>query len=144
MSAPSVSVEREVEHAGRERERRRVRSGGRGAESGRARQRRDHGGDDGADRAARAGHELPRRAEERVRDERGERGVEPVLDGLAGERRVAEALRDEQRPDGEPGDRVVPEPTRVVARQPADDRQVATDEAQSPFFDGHGRRAHRA
>ena len=58
------------------------------------------------------------RAEQRVGDQRGERGVEPVLDRDARERRVREALRDEQRPDRQAGDRVADERPPVVARQP--------------------------
>ena len=99
-------AEHEVDDAGDQRERRRVLHGLVRAEGGGADDRRHDRGRDGAHRRARALDELVRAAEQRVGRQRRERRVEAVLDGDAGQRRVGEALRHDERPDRDARDRV--------------------------------------
>ena len=65
------------------------------------------------------------RAEDRVEDRAGRRGVEAVLQGDAGDAGIAEVLRDDERGDGDPGDQVATQPAAVVGAQPADDGDPA-------------------
>ena len=92
-----------------------------------AHQGRDHGRHDGRDGGARSLRHLLRRAEHGVAEEGCERGVEPMLDGHAGDRRVGQRLRDEERPDRDACHRVRPEPGPLVAGQPVQDGNGARD-----------------
>ena len=76
-------------------------------------------------RRARAGRDLPRRAEERVDERSRSRRVEAVLQRHAGDARVAEVLRHDQRRHRDPGGDVAAQPAAVVARQPLEDRDEA-------------------
>ena len=69
------------------------------------------------------GGDLPRRAEQRVDERPGSRRVEAVLQRHAGDARVAEVLRDDQRRHGDARRDVAAQPAPVVARQPLDDRK---------------------
>ena len=89
---------------------------------------REPGDDDRAarhrgERGARPGRDLARGAEERVDDRAGRGRVEPVLQRDAGDPRVAEVLRHDQRRDGDPGREVAAQPPPLVARQPPHHRQ---------------------
>ncbi len=76
-------------------------------------------------RRARAGRDLPRRAEQRVDERSRRRRVEPVLERHPGDARVAEVLRHDQRRHRDPGRDVTAQPAPLVPRQPLDDRQKA-------------------
>ena len=78
---------------------------------------------DGREPGARPGRDLPRRAEERVEQRPGRGRVEPVLQRDAGDPRVAEVLRDDQRRHRHPGDQIAAQRLTRIARQPAQDRQ---------------------
>ena len=78
---------------------------------------------DRGERRARAGGDLPRRAEQRVDERSRRRGVEAVLQRHAGDARVAEVLRDDQRRHGDARGYVAAQPRTVVAWQPLDDRK---------------------
>ena len=80
---------------------------------------------DRGQRRARAGRDLPRRAEQRVDERAGRRRVEAVLQRHAGDAGVAEVLRHDQRRHRDPGGDVAAQPAAVVARQPLDDRDEA-------------------
>ena len=78
---------------------------------------------DRGERGARAGRDLPRRAEHRVDERSRRRGVEAVLQRHPGDARVAEVLRHDQRRDGDSRGDVAAQPAAVVPRQPIDDRE---------------------
>ena len=87
---------------------------------------------DRRERGARAGRDLPRRAEQRVDERSRRRRVEAVLQRHAGDAGVAEVLRHDQRRHGDPCGDVASQPATLVARQPVDDRKQAA-------HDGHPR-----
>ena len=118
--------ERDVDEGGGERERRRVGRGLVRPERGRADERCDHGRRDRSDRRARADDEVLRGAEQRIHEQRRERRVEAVLHGDADDRRVRQALRDEERPDGQPRYGIGHQPSALVCGQPTDDREVSS------------------
>jgi hypothetical protein len=118
------NAERHVEDGRRQRESRGPEGGLVRPEGGGADDPGDGRGRDGGDRSARTLHHLARGAEDGIRDQGGERGVEAVLDRDAGDRRVGQTLRDQQRPDREARDRVRREPLLPVPGKPRDDRQV--------------------
>ena len=79
---------------------------------------RDRGGGEGRGRRHRPDDQVARAAEGGVEDQRARRGVEADDRRDAGDRRVGERLRDEHRPDRQPGDDVAAQPAPVVARAP--------------------------
>ena len=83
----------------------------------------------GEDRRARLGPdpEVTAGADEGVHDQRADDGVEPVLGREPGQVGVAHRLRDQHRPDGEPGDEVGAQP-----RAPVGDEQRETGQETSP------------
>ena len=89
---------------------------------------------DRRERRARAGRDLPRRAEERVDDRARRRGVQAVLERDPGDARVAEVLRHDQRRDGDPRGQVAAQPPPVVAGQPLDHRQQASEAPGGPVL----------
>ena len=81
-----------------------------GLEAGHGREDRGHDGDG---RGVGADDELPRRAEDRVGDQRRDRGVEPGLRRQAGDRRIGDGARQADRGDGEAGRDVSLQPGRA-------------------------------
>ncbi len=81
---------------------------------------------DRRERRARPRRDVPRRAEQRVDDRAGRSRVQPVLHRHARDARVAEILRHDHRRHREPGQHVAAQHRPVVLRQPAHDRQQAT------------------
>ena len=82
----------------------------------------DRAAGDGRERRARAGRDVPGRAEEAVDDRRRRGRIEPVLDRDAGDARVAEVLGHDHRRDRDARDHVAAEPPAVVRSRPVEDR----------------------
>ena len=94
---------------------------------------------DGGQRRARPRRDVARRAEQRVDDRAGRRGVQPVLHRDARDAGVAQVLRHDHRRHGDPGEHVAAERAAVVARQPVHDGGHATDPAGGRAIDAvHG------
>ena len=106
-----------------------------GLEAGHGREDRGHDGDGGG---VGADHELPGRAEDRVGDQRRDRGIEPGLRRQAGDRRVGDRARQADRGDGEAGRDVSLQPGEPVALEARQDRPVRERVAR-----GHGSTAAR-
>ncbi len=79
----------------------------------------------GSEGRARAGRDVPRRAEERIDDRARRCRIEPVLQRHARDPGVAEVLRHDQRRHRDARDDVAAEEAPVVPRQPADHRHEA-------------------
>ncbi len=83
----------------------------------------------GRERRARSGGNLARRAEERIDDRAGGRGVQPVLQRYACDAGVPEVLRDDQRRDGDASRQIPAQPPTLVARQPRHHWHAARERA---------------
>jgi hypothetical protein len=77
---------------------------------------------DGRRRGGRADDQLPAGAEQAVAEQPGEGGEQPGLGRQPGDLGVGDRLRHHQRPGGEGGDDVPPQPGTPVVPQPADRR----------------------
>ena len=117
--------QQEEQRAGHQRDRRHELGGLRALDP-----RDEHGAaGDGGQRRARPRRDVARRAEQRVDDRAGRRGVQPVLHRDARDAGVAQVLRHDHRRHGDPGEHVAAERAAVVARQPVHDGGDATDPA---------------
>ena len=83
-------------------------------------QRRDGREDQRRDRRVGPEHEHPRRAEDRVADEAGDRRVQAGDRGQPGQLGVGHALRHEDRGQHDTGDEVGPQPPALVSPRGAD------------------------
>ena len=78
------------------------------------------------------GDDLTCRGEHGVEDRGTQDRVQPVLGWDADNRRVAQRLRDDQRPHGQAGKKVGRQPLPLVVRQPVEDRHDADERVRPP------------
>ena len=113
--------------------------GDRGGNERRGHRRRDQG------RGRRRGldHQVPRRAEQRVQQERGQQGVKTGLRRQPGDPGIGHGFGHHETPQRQAGDDVGGQPRALIRRQPVNDRKEPGQEARLRSRDrlsnnGHG------